>query len=167
MVDNIALKPGTAELGLRLISRRVGSSSEAEFSNTIAHFCASQTPLKHHVDIWCTWTFRDIDQLGDSIDINFDISCCQGLLLTEERERLEESFFIEVSEHFLLPAAKSVALGIGSIRRVRLANKEGSNSCCDSKWSRRNSRNDSGFDWENCRASRWIRRARITSELNY
>ena len=45
----------------------------------VLHRCSPQTPLKHHVDIWCRWSFRDTEQIGSAIEIDFDVHCCQGL----------------------------------------------------------------------------------------
>lgn len=64
--------------------------------------CAPQTPLNRHIDVWCSWAFRDFDRLGEeSIEISFDINCCQGLLLTDlKRENAEEQYPLTVRGSF-------------------------------------------------------------------
>lgn len=58
----------------------------------------SQTPLKFHADIWCRWLFRNLEKSVDSIEVNFDIGCCQGFVFGDsESDIAGEHFPVKVS----------------------------------------------------------------------
>lgn len=59
-------------------------------------FRLSQTPLKLHVDIWCVWSFKDLEQLSNPIHVEYDISCCQGLAIHESGNDSGMHYTLEV-----------------------------------------------------------------------
>lgn len=103
--------------GLAVYVSLVPPSSNGYFVGVCyaANSCVvSQTPLKHHVSVWCTWSFRNLDLFKDSIEIDFDFHCCQGLLFARENERNHDPFLLEVYE-----LGKPISISLQRLARRR------------------------------------------------
>lgn len=84
--------------------------------------------MKRRVDLWCTWLFQSMEHLESSIQMGFDIDCCQGILFSErDGERMESRYPLPVS--FPVSANRREPVSTESLRIADLRLADGRMSC--------------------------------------